>query len=299
METLLKNFYERLAEFQEFAPKLVVAVLILAFAYAVGRIVGRMVATFLKQTQVSVTHKEFFRRLTIWLASSAGVFMALGHLGQGSFATGLLAGGGVTAIVLGFAFREIGENFLAGFFLAFSCPFNLGDLIESGDLRGKVMSIELRMTHIRTVDGRDIFIPNAQIFNRPLVNYTRDGLRRLTVGIGLDYGDDGQRASELILETCRKIPGVLQAPAPSAGVASFEPTFVKLELYFWINTFDPKTDITQIQTSIMEACRRALKESGFTFSSEVVSGVALEGTPRPVKLEWDRRPKAPRSKQEP
>ncbi len=287
MDSLLKSLQERWMAFLEFVPDLAAALVIVAFSYAAGRVLGWMVANFLKRTN-SVTHKEFFRRLAIWVALIAGVFMALGYLGMENIAAGLLAGGGVTAIVLGFAFREIGENFLAGFFLAFSCPFNLGDLIQSGELRGKVQSIELRMTHIRTVDGRDIFIPNAQIFNRPLVNFTRDGLRRLTVGIGLDYGDDAQRACELILEAGRNIPGVLQDPAPSSGIASFEPSFVRVELNFWINTFDPKTDMTAIQTSIMESCRRALKSSGFTFSSEVVSGVALEGTPRPVQLQWKR-----------
>ncbi|HUV29844.1 MAG TPA: mechanosensitive ion channel domain-containing protein [Acidobacteriota bacterium] len=118
------------------------------------------------------THRNFFRNLTAWLAGMPGLVLALNVLGLKGLATSLVAGGGITAVVPGFAFRQIAENFLAGFFPAFSRPFEIGDLIESGDLQGTVTSTEMRSMHVRAVNGRDVFIPSSQIFNIPLINYT-------------------------------------------------------------------------------------------------------------------------------
>lgn len=81
--------------------------------------------------------------------------------------------------------------------------FKPSDFIRSGDFEGRVEGIELRHTHIRAADGRDIFIPCYELFSHPLVNFTRDGLRRLTFRLGLDYGDDIDRARKMLLESVR------------------------------------------------------------------------------------------------
>ena len=77
----------------------------------------------LSKANLKPTHRNFFQSLSVWILSIIGLFVALNILGLKSLAASLLAGGGITAVVLGFAFRDIGENFLAGFFLAFSRPF--------------------------------------------------------------------------------------------------------------------------------------------------------------------------------
>ena len=107
-----------------------------------------------------------------------GLVIGLQILGLTAVATSLLATGGLVAVVLGFAFREIGENFLAGLLLSFSRSFEVGDLIESAGHRGRVKEIDLRQVWLRSADGRDIFVPSAEVFRSVLVNFTRDGLRR-------------------------------------------------------------------------------------------------------------------------
>lgn len=149
--------------------------------------------------------------------------MALNILGFYGLATSILAGGGITAVILGFAFKDIGENFLAGFFMAFSRPFRTGDLIESEGLKGLVQTIELRHTHIRTADECDVYIPSAQLLSKPLFNYTRDGLRRGTFSVGIDYGDDADRACRLIQEKVAADEKVIPKPAPAVQIAGFTP----------------------------------------------------------------------------
>ena len=128
---------------------IMVALIVLIMFYEV---VSRYV--FLKPTL-------WANELSLWIAAFVGALLALKVMGFEGVAAGMLAGGGATAIVFGFAFRQIGENLLAGLFLVFSRPFRIGDLIQSGGLpEGTVEALDLRNTHIRTTDGRDIFIPN-------------------------------------------------------------------------------------------------------------------------------------------
>ena len=248
----------------------------------IGRVAGRGLGVILKRGQLTSTHLLFFRRLAVWLFGLFGLAIALNVIGLGGVAAGLLAGGGITAVVLGFAFREIGENLLAGFFLAFSRPFEVKDLILSGDYQGTVRSIQLRYTHIRTADGRDIYIPNAQIFNQPLVNFTRDGLLRSSFTVGIDYGDDAQEACRLLLETVRGVAGVLAEPPAMVTISQLAPAWVELEVLFWIDTFAREVSLPQVRTEVMDRCRIALREAAFTLSSDVSSSIAL--TPRPLAV---------------
>lgn len=275
---------------QESVPQIVTVVAILLAAWLLGTALRRVVSVLLRRSRLTYTHAQFFRSLTRWLVFLLGVALALNTLGVTVALSGFLAGSGLAAIILGFAFKEIGENLLAGLFLAFSRPFEVADFIQSEALEGEVQAIHLRHTHIRTADGRDIFIPNAQIFNKPLTNYTRDGLRRPSFRIGIDYGDDAGAACRLICAAIETVPGVLDDPKPRAILATFASSYVEIEAHFWINTFlidagphgrriAQERDLTLIRSDAMEAARRALHDQGFTFSAEVSTAVELAGTP--------------------
>ncbi|MFC1845282.1 mechanosensitive ion channel family protein, partial [Thermodesulfobacteriota bacterium] len=157
MDILKELFVKEWQRFLYFTPKIISALFVLIAAVWFGRRVGKTIVLFLSKSSFSKVHKSFFQNTITWLFSILGLIIALNILGLEKIVVSLLAGGGITAVALGFAFREIGENFLAGFFLAFSRPFSIGDTIQSGDFNGVVKAVELRSTHIRTADGRDIF----------------------------------------------------------------------------------------------------------------------------------------------
>ena len=163
----LQNFWQ---EVLSMAPRILIALGVVALSYVLGRYLARLASMALRRSSLQQLHHRFFRVAIIMLSVFAGTIIALNVLGLEKVAVSMLAGGGVTAVVLGFAFREIGENFLAGLFLTFSRPFNVGDLIATGEIEGTVKDIELRYTHIRTDDGRDAFVPSSQLFNSPVIN---------------------------------------------------------------------------------------------------------------------------------
>lgn len=291
LEKMAEFFWHTLENTQQqivlFAPRIAAALLVVVVAILVGRLLGSSLTRFIEWRNLTQTHRAFFRNLVQWLTILLGMIIALDILGLETALAGFLAGSGVAAIVLGFAFREIGENLLAGLFLAFSRPFNVGDFILSADLEGEIREIELRYTHIRTVDGRDIYIPNAQMFNRPLTNYTRDGLRRPSFRIGIDYSDDTDKARHLLLKAVGGVPDVLDDPGPSVAVVALAPSYVELEIGFWLNTFriggvekspsriEQEEALTRIRSQIMETCRRTLIDNDFTVSANVSTNVSL------------------------
>ncbi len=278
LQILIESLEVELEKLLRMAPRVAFALAVFVASIFLGRLLARLVGTLLERGRLSSPQKSFFRRLTVWAVALLGLAVALNLVGLRTAASGLLAGGGITAVVLGFAFREIGENFLAGFLLAFSRPFKLGDIIQSGEFKGTVRGIEMRHTHLRTSDGRDVFVPNAEIINRPLVNYTRDGLLRPAFTLGIDYADDARDACRLLSEAVSSVPGVVAEPRASAGIAGLDSSWVQIEVSFWIDTFQKGVSLAAVKTAAMDACRRALLDSGFTVSSEVSTNLVLRAS---------------------
>jgi small-conductance mechanosensitive channel len=275
MDLIVESMAEEWRGLLRLLPRLAVSLLLVAVFIWTGRLIGRATTRLMERGKLSRAHRAFFGAAVSWAVALLGVMVGLNLVGLQELAAGLLAGGGVTAIVLGFAFREIGENVLAGVLLAFSRPFEVGDLIQSEDMQGVVRGIELRHTHIRSSDGQDIFIPNAQVITKPLINYTKDGLRRPSFTIGIDYADDARGAVDLLLSATAECRGVLADPKPAVRIANLGAQSVELEVAFWVDTFKDGVNLLTIRTDVMECCRLSLAEAGYTFSSNVSTNLAI------------------------
>lgn len=275
MDELIDSTTDTWQSFMDQLPNLALAFVVLLVFFFLGKYFGRLVILLFKKTPLRNVHESFFSTLILLIALFFGTIVASNILGLEGLAISLLAGGGVTAVVLGFAFREVGENFLAGIFLAFSSPFKSGDVIRSEDMEGKVVRIDLRSTHIRTDDGCDVFIPSSQLFNRPVMNFTRDGLRRFSFTAGIDYANDAAAACELLTATLTETPGVLQNPAPLVHIQDLDVSQVTLKGTFWVDVFRLKTSSRTVRTQVLDRCRQALLENGYTVSAETTSNLAV------------------------
>lgn len=281
-DTLIDSFLYEAELFIEFIPRLFVALVVFTLIYLIGRIFGSGLVQVLKRSSMPEAYHSYFKKLVSGIAIFIGFVTFLNLIGYSTLAASLVAGGGLTAVMLGFAFKDIGENFLAGFFLAFSRPFNTDDVIESGGITGRVKSIHLRHTHVRTGDGCDVFIPSAQLFTKPLHNYTLDGLRRGGFTVGVDYSNDIKKALDIIHETTKATKGVLKSPGVGTSIKGFSDDFVELQAFFWINAKDQELGLARVRTNAMESCRIKLLKEGFTLSADVKSG--LEISPLEVLL---------------
>lgn len=209
-----------------------------------------------------------FFRLIILLIGLMVVFNVVGLTGVVS---GLLAGAGISAFVIGFALKDIGENFLAGILLAFKRPFRLGDVVDIDNLRGTVISLNLRDTQIKTGDGKDVFIPNAHIIKNALTNFTIDGFLRYDFIIGLDYGSDYQRAIDVIREVVPTIDGVLKnRKKADVWIADLAESTLNLQVTFWVDTLAEGPGDMEVKTQVIIQTLKALDREGFNLPSRIV-----------------------------
>jgi len=275
MQTFQDSFSQFFDRALNSAPTIISGIIVLIIFIGFGLLASRGLKRLLGARATSTKKLRLVMRLTRWGFYLIGAVIALHIMGLTKAASGVLAAGGVLTVVLGFAFREIGENLLAGLFMSFSRSFDVGDLIESNGIQGIVKQINIRDVHVRTGDGIDIFIPSAIIFKNPLNNYTRDGLRRSSFNIGIDYGNEPHKALEYLMEAVKSTEGVLEDPAPAVILSNFSDNYIQIEVQFWINTFLKNSDLQQIKTKVMDASHATLRKNGFTFSSEVSTAIEM------------------------
>jgi len=175
--------------------------------------------------------------------------------------TTLISALGVTGIAVGFAFRDIFENFLAGILILFTEPFRIDDQIVFKEYEGTVEDIQIRATTIRTYDGRRVVIPNAELFTNSVIVNTAFEARRLQYDVGIGYADDIARAQELILQAISSVDEVLQDPAPDALVVDLAGSSVNIRARWWINP-PRRADALVTQDRVLAAIKRTLVAHG-------------------------------------
>jgi small conductance mechanosensitive channel len=200
-----------------------------------------------------------------------GLLLIFRIIGLTGVVAGLLTGAGISAFIIGFALKDIGENFLAGILLAFKRPFRIGDVVDINGIRGQILTLNLRDTQIKTVDGKDVFIPNATIVKNPLVNFTIDGFLRYDFIIGLDYGSDYKAAMILILNTVSKVPGVLaDQKSPNVWVSDLSESTLNIQATFWVDTFDLKILDVVVKSNVILEVLTALEKGGYNLPARII-----------------------------
>lgn len=277
------------ADLQAFLPRFLAALAVLVLFVLVGRWLGGLANRLARLGRGGATVGRFMERVTTVVVVLAGVLVALPILGLNRLTAALLASGGIGALVVGFAFRDLGENMIAGMMLAVNRPFEIDDLVASGEFEGRVRSLNLRSTHVRTADGRDVFLPNADIIKQPLVNYTRDGLRRYSFTVGVDYDDDVRGARTLLQRTLEEVEGVLEDPSPTVIIQELSPDTVDLLCHYWVNAFAGDRSLDDIRSEVIRRTKDRLLEDGFTLPGRIVEIRRFQPTgPLDVRMPKER-----------
>ena len=194
---------------------------------------------------------------------AAGVFVALGVMGLNKTVTSLLAGAGILGLAIGFAFQDIAANFMSGILLALRRPFTLGELIEANDYFGTVQKISLRSTQIRTPQGQLVLVPNRQVFENPIVNFSRSGERRVDLSVGVAYGDDLEKAKQVAVAAIEAIE-TRQADRPvELFYEEFGGSSINFVVRFWID-FERQAQYKAALSEAIERLKIAFDEAGIT-----------------------------------
>lgn len=168
---------------------------------------------------------------------------------------------GIGSVAIGFAFRDILQNFLAGILLLITQPFRIGDQIVAKGHEGTVDDIQTRATFIRTYDGRRVVIPNADLFTDTVVVNTAFAHRRLEYDVGIGYGDDVEKARELMLDAIHSVDGVLSDPAPDVLLMDLAASSVNLRARWWIAP-PQRADALDARDRVLTAIKARLTAEG-------------------------------------
>ena len=282
VDGLLEDIWQNLQSYYSsiivLLPKIIVASLIFAFFYMLANRSRTLVNNRLSKRMDDRLLVLFLGQVTKIVLLIIAFLIVLQVLGLAGIASGIVTGASVSAIVIGFAFKDIGENFLAGIMLAFNRPFQVGDTVELDGYKGNVVALNLRNARIKTADGKDIFIPNASVIKNPVVNYTMDGFLRYDFVIGIEYGADVQEAIRIIKEELKNISGILQEEKTSSVVVSnLGTSSLELTVYYWLNTFDNTVNGSQVKMEAVNRVLTALEQADFYLPGDVLEMKNFKG----------------------
>ncbi len=218
------------------------------FAFVIGIVIAVSVARFIRfaldedifpRLQVASGKASAASRLIYYALLVLGFLFALASAGfELSQLTLLISALGIG---IGFGLQGIVNNFVSGLIVAFERPFQVGDMIEVGPLMGRVRTIGLRSSTIRTYDGAEIIVPNAGLISGELINWTlSDRKRRIDIPVDVAYGSDMQQVREILIKVAAEHPNAMDDPEPWVLFRGFGDDGLKFELRFWTPDADER-----------------------------------------------------------
>ncbi|MEJ2633958.1 MAG: mechanosensitive ion channel family protein [Calditrichia bacterium] len=244
-------------------PNLVLAVLVFIFFMAASRIIKKVAMNLLDRFSSSGAINRLIASLLSITTLIIGFFVILGILQLNKTVTSLLAGAGIIGLALSFAFQDIAQNFISGVLIAIRKPFDVGDIIKTNDYMGMVDKITLRSTDILTFDGQFVLIPNKEVFQNPIINYSETGLRRIDLSVGISYGDDLEKVKRITLEAVRKVANLETNRAVDFYYEEFGNSSINYVVRFWIR-FKKQTDYLQARSDAIMNIKAAYNANNIT-----------------------------------
>ncbi len=245
-----KGMYEDLAVV---GPKVIIGLMVLLLTWFISKYVVNLLQRALEPRLDDKLVLRFILKLMRIVILGFAILAFLNIVGLGKIAAGLWGTAGIGAFIIGFAFKDIGEHFLAGFILAFNRPFGVGDTVEMSGYMGTVEGLNLRNTHIKTFDGKDVYIPNGNVIKNPLVNYTIDGFIRKDFPVSIKFDADQDHAISEIKKILSDQKGVLQGrKSPNVVIGGIDKGRIDLKILYWLDTEDNSIGSSEVERSLVK-----------------------------------------------
>ncbi|GAB3416146.1 mechanosensitive ion channel family protein [Haloparvum alkalitolerans] len=203
----------------------------------------------------------------------AGIAVAFGLAGYGNFLQSMATIAAAATLAIGFAMQDIIRNFVSGVFIYTDKPFRIGDWVEWGDNSGIVEDISFRVTRVRTFDNELLTVPNYELTSGVVKNPVAKDTLRLKFVFGIDYDDDIDAATNIIIEEAEKHDEILRDPAPSVRLNELADSYVGLQSRVWIEN-PSRADFVKTRADYVKAVKQRFDEEGisFPFPQRTVSG---------------------------
>ncbi len=244
----------------ELLPQIAVAVVVLILTVALNKLIGFLVKRVLERTRLRPSLKELFSLLASILVWILGLMIAAVIVFPGLTPSSILAGLGIGSVAIGFAFKDVFENFLAGIIILFRREMRIGDFIECEGIEGEVDHIAIRESHIQQTDGQLVIVPNSILFKNPVIIRTHQKSRRMTVICGVAYDVDVDEARDVIYSAVQTCESVIQDDKPIQIFAQeFASSSINFEVTWWCGS--KPVDVRKSRDEVVATVKRALDDA--------------------------------------
>lgn len=259
--TLAQQLKQAVAEFWAALPQIAAAIVVIAITWLVVRLMRSLVARVARSARIRRSLIEVLQMIATATTWIFGILIATVIVFPSMTPAKMLTALGLGSVAIGFAFKDVFENFLAGILILFREPFRLGDYIECTGIEGQVEEITIRDTHIRQTDGQRVVMPNALLFKEPVTVRTDKDLRRTTIICGVAYGEDVDQARDVITNAVKRVNTVRDDVRDVEIFArEFNSSSIDFEVTWW--TGSRPVDIRASRDQVVAAVKRALDDSG-------------------------------------
>lgn len=275
--TITDQAQDMVRSFLQALPSMAIAVVIFFLTWLVAKFAVRIADLLIGKTTLRPSLKNLIDtvvRLAIWLI---GLMVAAMVVLPGLTPASLIAGLGIGAVAIGFAFQDIFENFLAGVLIMLREKMRIGDVIECEEITGKVEHISLRETHVRKLSGELTIVPNSMIFKNPVEILTDNEIRRHEVVAGVSYDTDLDHAADVIRKALEAVDGIQQ----DKGIDIFATTFNSSSVDFLIRWYAGATPrgMWESTDKVVRAIKRGLDDAGIEIPYPYVTHTFKERVP--------------------
>ncbi|MCB2225433.1 MAG: mechanosensitive ion channel [Desulfarculaceae bacterium] len=248
-----------LEQAMSFAPLVGIALLLVLAFYAAGRMLTAWELPY-RRLGNRLLLQNLVRQLVRYAFVFCGLLIALEILGLTALIGAFMGAAGIVGLALGFAFKDIAENYVAGFLLGVRSPFDYQDWIAVGPHEGSVIRVTAREVVIMTLQGNHVRIPNSQVFKSVVYNYTRNPLRRFDIDLGVGVEEDLSRVQEIGCGVIAAMKGVVADPPPGMRNREFGDSAMMVRFFGWVD--QTQADFIKVRSEAVRMLKEALDSEG-------------------------------------
>jgi small conductance mechanosensitive channel len=263
LQTIIQKLEGWLDTFIDLIPNMAVTLLLLIIFLVLARLGTNLFKKLFSKALNNEALNNLFSTVIYAIILGIGFFIMLGVLGLDTALTSLLAGIGVIGLALGFAFQDIAANFISGIILAFRRPFKLGDIIAVKDIMGKVSKTDLRVTIVETFQGQEVYIPNSDVLQSAIYNFSILEKRRIDLAVGVSYAEDLDKVEDVVLSTIKKLEGVIDKDQIGFDYSEFDSSSINFNIRFWVE-YPGEPGYLNMKNKAIKAIKSAFDEQGIT-----------------------------------
>ncbi|MDQ3751185.1 MAG: mechanosensitive ion channel [Acidobacteriota bacterium] len=259
-DTILNSMFGLINSFLSRLPYIAAAVIVFLVFLLIAKLVSRAINTAGQRTRLDVTLAELLGRLASFIITILGLFVAAVIIFPAFKPGDLVAGLGITSVAIGFAFKDVLQNFFAGILILWRKPFVVGDQLKFREYEGTVEEITVRSTRLKTFDGERAVIPNGDIYANAVLVKTAYEKRRVRFVVGIGYLDDIEKGRETIRRVLSETEGILSDPGPWIYVSELAPSSVNFTVYFWVES--NQANVLKVSDKVATGIKYALDRAG-------------------------------------